>query len=200
MRGIRDWIIVKLGDISQIINGSTPNTNIDEFWNGDIIWVTPKDLGRLNNKEIHTSERKITAKGYNSANLTIIPPNCIVLSTRAPIGYIAITKNELCFNQGCKGIVPNENVFTDFLYYYLFFIRESLEILGSGSIFKELSLTNLQKVDVLLPPLVEQKRIVKIIETKLATVEKAKKLIDEQSAYINALPSSILRKAFKGEL
>jgi type I restriction enzyme, S subunit len=197
MIGIRLWIFVKWGDISQIVNGSTPNTNIDEYWNGDIIWVTPKDLGRLKNKEIHTSERKITTKGYNSANLTIIPPNCIVLSTRAPIGYIAITKNKLCFNQGCKGIVPNENVFTDFLYYYLFFIRKSLEILGSGSTFKELSLTNLLKVDVLLPPLEEQKRIVKIIETKLTALKKVKTASDEQLDNCNQLKDKSYEKVFE---
>jgi type I restriction enzyme S subunit len=195
-----DWQIIQLGDIAQIVNGATPNTGKDEYWSGEIIWITPKDLGKLGGKEIYSSERLITKEGFNSCNLSLIPTDSIVLSTRAPIGYIAINKVELCFNQGCKGIIANKDIDNSYLYHFLFQSKNDLENLGSGATFKELSTEKLKTFEILLPPLDEQKRIAAIIETKLKSVEKAKQLLNRQLSYIDALPAAILRQAFSGEL
>jgi len=194
-----NWKYSELGNYCSVVNGSTPKTGIDEYWNGNIVWITPTDLGKNKNKYICDSERKITEAGYNSANTTIIGKNNIILSTRAPIGHIAINDVEACTNQGCKSILPNNELNVNFLYYYLKFNKDTLNDLGSGSIFKELSTNSLMSFNIPVPPLEEQKRIVKIIETKLTAVEKAKNVVEELSTYINTLPSSILRKAFNGD-
>jgi len=111
-----EWETVELGDVCKIVNGSTPKTDLPEYWDGDIIWVTPTDLGKLSEKSIYSSERKITHSGYNFANTNLLPINSIVLSTRAPIGHIAINRVELCTNQGCKGIIPSNDIYAGFLY------------------------------------------------------------------------------------
>jgi type I restriction enzyme S subunit len=175
-----NWKIVKLGDIAQIVNGTTPDTSNGEYWGGDIVWITPKDLGKLDGKEVYSSERLITKDGFNSCNLSLIPRDSIVLSTRAPIGYIAMNKVELCFNQGCKSIIASEYVDNNYLFYFLFQSKNELENLGSGATFKELSTEKIKAFEIILPPLSEQKRISDIIETKLQAVEKAKKVANEQ--------------------
>jgi len=189
----------ELGDYCSIVNGSTPKTGVDEYWNGNIVWITPTDLGKNKDKYISNSDRKITEEGYNSANTTIIEKNNIILSTRAPIGYIAINNVKACTNQGCKSIIPNDKLNVDFLYHYLFLNKDTLNNLGSGSTFKELSNNSLMSFKIPVPSVEEQQNIANLLETKLTAVEKAKSLITEQSSYINALPSSILRKAFNGE-
>jgi type I restriction enzyme S subunit len=194
------WKWKKIGNCCSIINGSTPKTSIDKYWGGNIIWVTPKDLGRNKTKYIADSDRKITQSGYDSANTNLIPPQSIVLSTRAPIGYIAMNNVELCTNQGCKGIIPDKLVYPDFVFYYLCFSKNELDELGSGSTFKELSTESLKHFFIPLPPLTEQKRIVNIIETKFKSVEKTQQLLNQQLSYINAFPPAILRQAFNGEL
>jgi type I restriction enzyme S subunit len=189
----------ELGNYCSIVNGSTPKTGIDEYWNGNIVWITPTDLGKNENKYISNSERKITKIVYNSANTTIIEKNNIILSTRAPIGHIAINNVEACTNQGCKSILPSNELNVDFLYYYLKYNKGKLDELGSGTTFKELSTNSLMSFKIPVPTIDEQKRIVSIFEMKLIIIEKIINNINEQSSYINALPQSILRKAFNGE-
>ena len=194
------WDMVRLGDVCTVINGSTPKTDIAAYWDGDIVWVTPTDLGRLSDKVINDSERHITSEGYNSANTNILPEKSIILSTRAPIGHIAIVGAELCTNQGCKGIVPSDDVNTDFLYYYLWFHKADLAALGSGATFKELSTTALCSFEILFPPLDEQRRIAAEVERQLAIVEKAKQAATEQLAAARALNAAYLREVFEGNV
>jgi type I restriction enzyme S subunit len=194
-----DWQIVKLGDIAQIVNGTTPSTINDEYWGGDIVWITPKDLGKLEHKEVYSSERLITKDGFNSCNLSLIPRDSILLSTRAPIGYIAINKVELCFNQGCKGIIADKSIDNNYLFYFLFQSKNKLENLGSGATFKELSTEKIKKFEIILPPLFEQKRIADVIETKLQAVERVKKVTNEQLELTESLLDSYISKVYNGK-
>jgi type I restriction enzyme S subunit len=189
----------ELGNYCSIVNGSTPKTGIDEYWSGNIVWITPTDLGKNKYKYICNSERRISKSGYNSANTTIIEKNNIILSTRAPIGHIAINNVEACTNQGCKSILPNNELNVDFLYYYLKYNKDKLDELGSGTTFKELSTSSLISFKIPVPSITEQEHIVSIFEMKLNAIEKIISYTTAQSSYINALPSSILRKAFNGE-
>jgi type I restriction enzyme S subunit len=194
-----DWVVVKLDDIAQIVNGTTPDTSNGEYWGGDIVWITPKDLGKLDGKEVYSSERLITKAGFNSCNLSLIPRDSIVLSTRAPIGYIAINKVELCFNQGCKGIIASEYVDNNYLFYFLFQSKNELENLGSGATFKELSTEKIKAFEIILPPISEQKRIADIIKTKLQAVEKVKKAMNEQLELMKLLFLSYLQKVLSNK-
>lgn len=194
------WKRVLLGNVCEIVSGSTPKSGVAEYWNGDITWITPTDLGQLTTKYINSSQRAITQRGYDSCSTTLVPPNSVVMSTRAPIGHIGIARVALCTNQGCKTFVPGENVDTEFLYFTLFNCLDDIKALGSGAVFPEVSKTKLSKFEIPLPPLSEQKRISAILNDHMADIARARAAAEAQLEAINQLSSAILRKAFNGEL
>jgi len=113
------WEVKAIKRDFKIFNGATPKSVISKYWNGETVWITPSDLSKLSNKYIDTSIRKITKIGLNSCGTVLVPKSSIVMSTRAPIGNVAIANRELCTNQGCKSAVPITLKDTRFLYYNL---------------------------------------------------------------------------------
>jgi len=99
------WPFLQLKDICEIFNGSTPSRRKDEYWGGNILWVTPTDLSKLDSKEIETTKESITQEGYSSCSTKILPVESVLFTSRASIGKIAITKNEMCTNQGFKSFM-----------------------------------------------------------------------------------------------
>ncbi|MDA3942570.1 MAG: restriction endonuclease subunit S [Bacteroidetes bacterium] len=168
------WDITKLGDVSQIINGGTPKSKVKNYWNGNINWITPADLGKIKSLLVDETPRKITELGLQKSSAKLFPAKSVILSTRAPIGHLAINTVPMATNQGCRGIVPNENLDTFFLYYFLKGNIELLNDLGTGTTFLELSTKNLSSVQIPLPPLPEQKRVVSILDRAFAAIDKAK--------------------------
>jgi type I restriction enzyme S subunit len=159
------WFFVALGDYCKIISGSTPDTNVSEYWSGNICWATPKDLSELSSAYIHTTPRKITKAGFDSCSATMLPPGSVLFSSRAPIGHVAINTVEMCTNQGFKSFVPDPKyIFNKFLYYWLKANKQRLENMGNGATFKEISKATISKVEIPLPPLEEQKRIAAILD------------------------------------
>jgi type I restriction enzyme S subunit len=122
----KGWKWVKLGEAADVISGSTPRTNVPEYWNGDIVWVTPADLSNLGTIEINDSQRKITKEGYESCSTTILPAGTVLLSSRAPIGHLAITGKEMCTNQGFKSLIPKKSLHSYYLYFVLKHLKERL--------------------------------------------------------------------------
>jgi len=100
-----NWQTKKLGEVCEIVNGGTPKTNILKYWGGNILWITPKDLGKLDSFFVTETTRKITESGLKNSSAKILPVDSIILSTRAPIGYLAINKKKISTNQGCKGFL-----------------------------------------------------------------------------------------------
>jgi type I restriction enzyme S subunit len=196
----QSWHTVQLGDVVKVVNGTTPHSSNSSYWDGDIVWITPTDLGKLQRKEVTTSERKITHAGFKSCGLTIVPPGTVILSSRAPIGHLGIAKTDLCINQGCKALVPGANINSDFLYFAMKNSVSALQALGSGATFAEVSKTQVEKFEISLPPLPEQKRIAAILTEQLAAVDKARKAAQEQLKTIDALPKAFLNQAFSGAL
>ena len=194
------WRWVRLGEVCRVVSGSTPATGVEEFWNGDICWITPTDLGKIEGKEIYSSSRYISKVGYDNCGTELIPTGSVVLSSRAPIGHLGIAKVTLCTNQGCKSFIPKEYMDSDFLYYALKKSVPMLQSLGSGATFTEISKSQLEVFEIPLPPLSEQKRIAAILNEQMAAVEKARAAAEAQLEAINDLPKAILRKAFLGEL
>ncbi|MEM4383916.1 MAG: restriction endonuclease subunit S [Candidatus Caldarchaeum sp.] len=161
-----DWEIKKVADLFSVETGTTPSTKNSEYWEaGEVNWFTPLDLSKLNGKtRIGESERKITRKALKDYNLTLIPPGSLILSTRAPVGYVAVLEEGGTFNQGCKGLIPrNMEIESLFYAYYLLHKKDVLQNLSGGSTFKELSKTMLENVKVPLPPIVEQRAIAEIL-------------------------------------
>jgi type I restriction enzyme S subunit len=137
------WEKKPLGEIANIVNGGTPSTTNSENYGGEIVWITPKDLSNQKNKFTYYGERTITQKGYQSCNTTLIPKGSILLSSRAPIGLLSISKCELCTNQGFKNIVPKNPYIINYLYYYFQQHVETIQQLGAGTTFKEVSKNSL---------------------------------------------------------
>lgn len=154
----------KLGDIADIINGATPSTSCEDNYDGEIVWITPKDLSEQKAKYVERGSRNITQKGFNSCSAQMIPAYNILMSSRAPIGLLAINKAECCTNQGFKNIVVDRSICdVDFLYYYLKYHIKEIEALGSGTTFKEVSKTSLQQFEITIPSLDVQKHIASIL-------------------------------------
>ena len=173
-----EWEVVRLEDVFSVETGTTPSTKKEEYWkNGTITWLTPADLSKLNGKtHISNSERKITEKALRDYNLTLLPKGSIIVSTRAPVGYVAVLDDDATFNQGCKGLIPKSpEINTDFYCYYLLSIRSKLEQLSGGSTFKELPKKTLEELKIPLPPLEEQQKIAHV----LMSIDKAIETVDE---------------------
>ena len=153
----------KIKDICEVVSGGTPSTKINSYWNGDIIWLTPKDLSSNKNKWIYNSEETITEEGLTHSSAQMLPINAVLLSSRAPIGYLALAGKELCTNQGFKSMICNTDyVLPEYLYYLLQTKVEELNNISTGSTFKELSGSLLKNFKISIHDLDFQQHIVDI--------------------------------------
>lgn len=178
----------KLGDIADIINGATPSTSCEDNYDGEIVWITPKDLSDQKSKYIEKGSRKITQKGYDSCSTQMIPSYNILMSSRAPIGLLAINKVDCCTNQDFKNIIVNKSICdVDYLYYYLKFHIKEIEALGSGTTFKEVSKVALQKFEINIPNLEEQKRIGNLLSALDQKIALNRKINDNLEAMAKQL-------------
>jgi type I restriction enzyme S subunit len=181
--------LVKLEEICQIIAGQSPKSDTYSFErNGLPFYQGKADFGLVSP----------TPKVWCSEPLKIAEKDDILLSVRAPVGPTNIANEKCCIGRGLCAIRAKENVSIQFLLFFFKLFEKEISKMGSGSTFSAITIEDVKKFKVPHPPLNEQKRFANIIEEKLAAVEKAKKLTDEQSIYINALSQSILRKAFNG--
>lgn len=178
----------KLGEISEIFNGSTPSTRNKDNYGGDIIWATPKDLSDQDSKYFYQGARNITQNGLKDCGAKMIPANNILMSSRAPIGLLAINKVECCTNQGFKNIVLNKSLADEnYLYYYLKLHINQIQALGSGTTFKEISKITLQQYEITIPPLKEQQKIGRIlssIDDKIAINNQINELLERTARAI----------------
>ncbi|MBN1338098.1 MAG: restriction endonuclease subunit S [Bacteroidales bacterium] len=192
----KGWEIKKIGEICEVLNGGTPDTKVKEYWDGENLWITPKDMGKLNSIYVNDTERKITAAGLKNSSAKVLPPNSVILSSRAPIGHLAINTKPIATNQGCKGIVPSDKINKTFLYYFLKNSIQLLNDLGSGTTFKELSGSKLSLVEIPIPPLPEQHRIVAILDAAFAAIDKARANIERNIQNARDLFQSKLEEIF----
>ena len=163
---MEEWKECTLSNLGTIVGGATPSTkDSSNYENGSIAWITPKDLSTHTERFISHGERNITEKGLKSCSAQLMPQNSILFTSRAPIGYIAIAKNEVCTNQGFKSIVPNKDTDFMFLYYLLKYNKDNIENLGSGTTFKEVSGSTMKSVPVKVPPLPTQQKIAAILSS-----------------------------------
>jgi len=198
-----EWLLTSIENISEVIAGGTPKANDPENFveppNG-IGWLTPADLSGYSHKYIGHGKRDLSEKGYKSSSAKLIPKGSVVFSSRAPIGYVAIASNEISTNQGFKNFVIDENISSEYLYYYLKRIRDLAESLGTGTTFKELSGSACKKLPFVLAPLVEQQEIVRQLDVMLAQVEQIKARLDAIPAILKKFRQSVLVDAVSGRL
>ncbi len=159
----KQWNKIKLGDISEVIGGGTPSTKNYDFWNGDIPWLTPKDLSGYNNRYVSRGERNITKLGLQNSSARMLPKGTVLLTSRAPIGYLAIAENDVCTNQGFKSIVLKDGYCPEFFYYLLKNNIDYIIGMGSGSTFAEISGTQVKNLEFTIPPLDIQQKIAEVL-------------------------------------
>ena len=192
---------VKLSDVADIIGGGTPDTKKQEFWNGDIPWITPKDLSGYNYRYISNGERNITEKGLENSSARIIPQGSILLTSRAPIGYIAIAQNNLCTNQGFKSLILKENNSPLFFYYLLKNNIKYIINMSSGSTFPEISGSQVKNLEFNIPDLPTQEKIARVLSSLDDKIELNNKinqnLVQQAQAIFNTYISKYSSTKYK---
>lgn len=161
-----EWKEVTLGELGTIVGGATPSTKNPSFYDGNIPWLTPKDLSVNSNMYILRGERNITEAGFKSCSCKMLPKGSVLFSSRAPIGYVAIAANDMCTNQGFKSVIPNEETDSEFLYYLLKYNKDYIASQGSGTTFAEVSGKTMKDIEVVVPKEKEdQHRIASILSS-----------------------------------
>ena len=175
----QEWEVRPLNYLGAICSGGTPDTEVAEYWNGDIAWCTPSDITKLDTKYIESTEVKITAKGLKESSATLLPPRSIVVCTRATIGSAAICNTEIATNQGFKNIIPNEKANPEWLYYIIIYSKPRLVRIGCGSTFLEVSKKDFSRFKIVVPPLAEQRKIAEVLGVWDEAIEKQARLIEK---------------------
>ena len=186
------WEVRPLNYFGAICSGGTPDTEVAEYWNGDIAWCTPSDITKLDTKYIESTEVKITAKGLKESSASLLPPRSIVVCTRATIGNAAICNTEIATNQGFKNIIPNEKTNPEWLYYIIIYSKPRLVRLGCGSTFLEVSKKDFSRFKIAVPPLAEQRKIAEVLGVWDEAIEKQARLIEKLALRKRALMQRLL--------
>jgi type I restriction enzyme S subunit len=197
----KGWEMKKLGEVCKVVNGGTPKTGVPEYWDGRHRWITPAEMGKRLSPYISETERMISDLGLRNSSAQLLPPNSVILSSRAPIGHLVINTEPMGTNQGCKGLIPRSQIEAKFLYHFLSSIVDLLNSLGTGATFKELSGGKLKEVTIPIPPLPEQRRIVAVLDEAFAGLATAKANAETNLQNARALFESHLQSVFsqKGE-
>ena len=161
------WTFVRLKHIGIIVGGGTPKTNTPSYWDGEIPWLTPADLSGYTAMYISSGGRKITEEGLKSSSAQLMPKGTVLYSSRAPIGYVAISANPIATNQGFKSVVPFNFSMSEYLYYCLKARTSDVEQRATGTTFKEISGSAMAETIIPLPPIAEQQRIVFSLQTAI---------------------------------
>ena len=175
----------KLGDICEIVSGSTPKTSIDEYWDGDVKWITPAELND-DSYIISDSARKITELAVKKTGLTSFPEGTVILSSRAPIGKVAIAGCEMYCNQGFKNLICSDKIINKYLYWFLKRNTHFLNSLGRGATFKEISKAIVSEIEINVPEIEQQKKVVEILEKVSGIIARRKKELSALDDLIKA--------------
>lgn len=186
------WDETTIGECCKVVGGSTPRRNNPDFWDGDIPWVTPKDISDLETPFISETPEQITRQGYESCSTDLLPEGTVLLSSRAPIGLVAIVARKMCTNQGFKSLIPSERVDSLYLYHYLKSSKDRLQNMGNGSTFKEISKEVTERITIPLPPLDTQKKIAAVLDKADSIRRKRKQVI----AKLDELLKSVFLEMF----
>lgn len=175
----------KLGDICEIVSGSTPKTSIEEYWDGDIKWITPAEIND-DTYIVTDSVRKITDLGAKKTGLSPFPEGTVILSSRAPIGKVAIAGCAMCCNQGVKNLICSEKILNKYLYWFLKGNTSFLNSLGRGATFKEISKSIVSQIEINVPDIEYQKEAADILEKVSEVIYLRKQELTALDNLINA--------------
>lgn len=162
--------MIPIGMVFRVVNGATPKSDKEDLWDGDIPWITPADLGKIATSEVFLGARSITRQGLNSCGTQIVPAASVVLSIRAPVGHTAITAQPMCFNQGCRGLVPSHRVLPKFGYWAILSVKPKLQSEAQGTTFQELGRDKLKAIKIPVPDLATQRQIANFLDRETGRI------------------------------
>lgn len=198
------WKKTTFEDVAQVVSGGTPSTKLETNFaekGKGIGWITPADLSKYTDKFISNGARDLSIDGYKSCSAKLLPAGTVLLSSRAPIGYVAIAQSELSTNQGFKNFILSDDILSEYAYYYLKSIKSTIESLGSGTTFLELSASNAKKIPIIYPTSKEtQQAIVNKIESLFDEIDEGIGRLKTAAQQIQQYRQSLLKNAFNGEL
>ncbi len=197
------WVNISIGEIADVVAGGTPSANNPDNFataGSGIAWLTPADLSGYKAKFISHGARDLSQTGYSTSSAKLLPAGSLLFSSRAPIGYVAIARNDISTNQGFKNFVFPAEVNPSYAYYYLRSIRDLAESLGTGTTFKEISGATAKTLPFILSPLAEQKVIAEKLDTLLAQVETTKARLERIPEILKRFRQSVLAAAVSGRL
>ena len=187
------WIETTIGKVTVVESGGTPSTKNSSYWGDEIPWITPRDLSSFKDVFIEKGERSISIEGLDNSSAKLLPKNTILFSSRAPIGYVVIAQNETATNQGFKNLICDEvNSHYKYFYYLMKYKSDYIERLSSGSTFSEASGTLIKSIELLLPPLPEQKAIANVLTAFDDKIE----LLQAQNKTSESMAQTIFKEWF----
>ena len=187
-----EWKECKLGDVAEIVGGGTPKTKVTEYWNGNVPWLTPRDLSNFSGRYISKGERNISKLGLEKSSAKILPKGTVLLSSRAPVGYLAIALNAISTNQGFRSLIPNSKTDSLFLFYLLKNNVDYLKSQSTGTTFGELAGSTLKSLSFSFPPLPEQRAIASV----LSSLDDKIDLLHRQNKTLEAMAETLFRRWF----
>ena len=196
----KGWEIKKLGEVCSIIGGGTPSKKNSKFYDGEIHWATVRDMKQ---EVIQNTEFKITKEAVKRSSTNIIPRRNVIISTRVGLGKVCLTEIDTAINQDLRGIIPNNEKLLDvpFLFYWFKSISHLIIAEGKGATVQGITLPFIKNIQIPLPPLPEQQRIVSILDEAFAVIDKAKANAEQNLKNARELFESYLQGVFekKGE-
>lgn len=187
-----DWKVELLDKVAERKSGHTPNKKKDSYWNGEIPWISLKDLSRLNNRFVYETTDYTTIEGINNSSAVLLPKGTIVISRDASVGKVGITSKEMATSQHFINYICGENLDNIYLYYYLLFNDHVFKQIATGSTIKTIGLDFFKKFKIVLPPIEEQKQIGSILTTWDNAIELKEKLIAQKKEQKKGLVQKLL--------
>ena len=186
-----EWMIQTINDLATVIGGGTPDTTIKSYWDGNIQWFTPSEIGK--SKYVNLSSRTITEEGLNNSSAKLLPSYTILLSSRATVGECSITLQECATNQGFQSLIA-KNCDIDFLYYLIQTKKKDLIRKACGSTFLEISATEVRKIRTKVPSNAEQKKIGALLSLVDKRIEVQNKIIEKYESLIQAMCDTLIER------
>ena len=191
------WGADLLSSLGTIVSGATPSTkNEKNYTKNGIGWITPNDLSKTSNKYIAHGERDITKEGVNSCSTVLVPKGTVLLTSRAPIGYLAIASDTLCTNQGFKSIIPNKGYSSEYIYNTIKSLVPHIKVVGVGSTFTEVSKETLGSIKVYLPPI----KLVNSFELYVKVLSEKRYILEQENQELASLRDFLLPLLMNGQV
>ena len=172
-----EWSQMKIKEVANVIGGGTPSTDELKYWGNEINWFTPSEIGKT--KYVSSSQRKITISGLNNSSAKLLPEGTILLSSRATVGEASILLREASTNQGFQSLVVNKKHNNEFIYYLKEKYKKEMLIKAFGSTFLEISKSNVENIDIIIPTLKEQTKIANFLSLLDKKIELQTKKIED---------------------